>query len=1022
MSQTFKKKTLVVALSAVLAAGAVVPTVASANVFADTAIINSNSSSINVQAKASQQPGNTITVTEVTTGAISAGTTNPVLLSLDNGARFTGATVTTAAGGAFTFTPTVVALTAPTLVQNTYHPLFTFNYNGTFYAVKIRDTAGTSLSTSTTVYYTSGADAASAIAATNYSTGTAVGTAGTLQYLTVALVTELNNISGSLVAANHSTAASATGVVFAPAATSSIGGAATAVGAYKVVSGVAIASTSAANSLGSNVTVTAGNAPTINASGQITMSLTAVATGSVGSIALSGTVIDASASTVGSPINLTVTGTGTGANGANNTTRVANVTAGALTAALTGTAISGTNSAIVTLPAFTVTERFAGDAAVAVVGADATTSKVLQFKLSSNAKFATFSISTAATSQVLGNKVVTYTATTASTTAATLLVMKRDGSVVQVSVPVFGAGANAGSAALSTALQASGFVLNTDFTVAGDAVTFTAGRGGFASAITGGASNPGTPSSATAYGISDAGVVSVPVSTASTGTGAITVGGTAALTSTDTGSLTVTASAGSIAASALTVGTISQATAGAGTTALVFNDVAPVGLATVYTGRASNTVFNTSDTLRLSESVKAQIPSGSLLSITLNSGNFATVPTVVAIGAAPTFGTVTSNGGQALVSSTGVSTAATTADFVNIAGFTVDLSAVTKTGDLTVALGGNPSVTSTTAVKVATIADATSTSVSGTLPTAAAGTAGVALPDVVITESAAGALVAGASNYVVVAAPTAQIASFDISAASVKALKADGTDVTSTIFGTATVAPVACTGATGTACFQILPVANSTSATGPVTFKISGVKATLGSSASGDLKVNVGGSGATSGVDITSTSTTATTAIGSDIGAKATKVVGLKVGSALASTPTIAATVSGAVTSQTITSSLAPASGDLNAPGQVFVLAQLGNSMFSLTAAGTWVPVTFSSTIASGGSTVYKTGLDASSVYRVGSLSVIPSIPVVQSLDLSSIVGAVVYVGYGKNSFDTDAAFNNMISNSTYRIVATVTK
>jgi len=293
----------------------------------------------------------------------------------------------------------------------------------------------------------------------------------------------------------------------------------------------------------------------------------------------------------------------------------------------------------------------------------------------------------------------------------------------------------------------------------------------------------------------------------------------------------------------------------------------------------------------------------------------------------------------------------------------------------------------------------------------------------VITESAAGALVAGASNYVVVAAPTAQIASFDISAASVKALKADGTDVTSTIFGAATVAPVACTGATGTACFQILPVANSTSATGPVTFKISGVKATLGSSASGDLKVTVGGSGATTGVDITSTSTTATTAIGSDIGAKATKVVGLKVGSALASTPTIAANVTGAVTSQTITASLAPSSGDLNAPGQVFVLVQIPNvGMFSLSAAGTWTPVNFTSSITSSGSTVYKTGLTSSSVYSVGSLSVIPSIPVVQSLDLSTIVGSVLYVGYGKNSFDTDAAFNNMISNSTYRIVTTVSR
>lgn len=1032
MSQTFKKKTLVVALAATLASGVVIPTIASANQFADTSVINTNSNSVNVQAKAAQSPGNTITFTEAVLGSIGTGAAGELVFALDNGGRFTGVNVKTTAGGGFTVTaPSAVVALPGAVVQNTYHPLFTFKFNGQYYCVKVMDTAGTTITTaSSKVFYTTGTDAAAAISATNYSTGTAPAGAPTSQaQLATAIIAELNRISTAAgVAALAAANGSSTGLVFADTATSSAGAASAAGTSFDVITDLAAVASTVTNSLGTNVTPAAGY-PTINASGQLVLRMTAQSS-AVGSIALANMLIDASASTTGTPINVTLTGTGTGANGVSNTSRVANVSAGALTSALSsGSPLGATNSSLFSIPSFTVTERFAGDAAVAVASTDPVAAKVLQFKLSSNAKFTAFSISSGNTADKLGYQVATVTSGTATTAATTFLAMKRDGSVVQVTVPVVsGTGAADLTNAYSAALQANGFVPTTDFTTSNTAVTFVAGRGAFASSTAGGGTgNAPTFGTEYGYGISDAGVVSVPVVVASDAAATYTVtNAVAALTTTDTGALTVTTSTNALTSNALTVGTISQATAGAGTTSLVFNDVAPVGLATVYTGRANNTVFNTGDALRLSESVKAQIPSGSLVTLSLNVGNYVTAPAFAAIGSAPTLSSsVQTTGGIARVATTGVSASATATDYVKIDSFTVDLSKVTTAGDLTVALGGNPSITSTAAVKVASIVDATTTSISGTLPTAATGSL-VTLPDVVITESAVGALNVGASNYITIAAPSSQLTTtWDVTSASVKAYKADGTDVTTTIFGTATVAPTVCTTpATGTSCIQVLPVTASSTATGPITLKISGVKGTLGSSATGDLLLTVGGSGTNTGVDITSTSSTASTAVASDSGAKVTKATRLKVGSALSSTATIpAATVTGPVTAQTIIGALAPASGDLNVPGQVFVLVQVPSiGFFSLSPSG-WTAVKMGTTVSANGTTVYTTGLNSGSVYSVGALGIVNSIPVVgSSADLTALAGSVVYIGYGKNSFDTDAAFNNMISNGTYRIAYTITK
>jgi hypothetical protein len=117
---------------------------------------------------------------------------------------------------------------------------------------------------------------------------------------------------------------------------------------------------------------------------------------------------------------------------------------------------------------------------------------------------------------------------------------------------------------------------------------------------------------------------------------------------------------------------------------------------------------------------------------------------------------------------------------------------------------------------------------------------------------------------------------------------------------------------------------------------------------------------------------------------------------------TITGSVTGPLTSQTITASVQTAPADAGQSIGVYVAANVGNTWFFKGAGGTW-------TLWGGGSIPAP----FMSVTTVRNTTNSFSVPVVQNMDLTSVPGAAVYVGYGLNQAD-------MLSNAKYQKVATV--
>lgn len=324
----------------------------------------------------------------------------------------------------------------------------------------------------------------------------------------------------------------------------------------------------------------------------------------------------------------------------------------------------------------------------------------------------------------------------------------------------------------------------------------------------------------------------------------------------------------------------------------------------------------------------------------------------------------------------------------------LDLADTAAVGDLNVTMGGNAGVTAGT-VKIGSVIQATTTT-AGSGATVTAGST-LTLPEISIVENKAGALVAGGIVNLYIA--NANGANLTTTGVTVKAYKADGTDISSTIFGSTSGATI--TASTG-GVLSFATTAASTTSTGPVTIKISaGVKATLLSTASsGDVTAVIGGASATS--DITPTS---------DEGAKAFKqtvTVGKIVAASVPSIP--AATVTGTTASQTIVSSVVASGNDQAKLGTLYVAAvlpsSLGGGVFLKNSSGAWV--------------AYNPTAPAyyASPVTLGTHSA----DVVSATDLSGIVGTQIYVGYGVGStaFGVAAPWNAMLTNGTYNLVYTV--
>jgi len=485
-----------------------------------------------------------------------------------------------------------------------------------------------------------------------------------------------------------------------------------------------------------------------------------------------------------------------------------------------------------------------------------------------------------------------------------------------------------------------------------------------------------------------------------------------------TGDLNVTVGVKLAGATSTTTSTLKVANiVAAGTTSAAYRGgvATPSGstLNTLYIGRSYTNGFGSlpgtpsNDQVRVSENAPGTLAQGGAVTLTLSNGvKFGTggaAATVAASGGSFALSAPATAASASSVASYTISAAAGASStgvalfsFNGTAAPTLDLSAATA-GDLNVAVGGTTNVTSST-VKIANLAAATTASASAAVPTLIGGaTSATAIPDIVITESNAGAL--NAAGFAV-RLPTG--------------VTFDNTVVpTVTATGGLKVAAAAVgnyqanSAGTAAAEYQINVTQASTSGNGGVgTITISGLKVKAASTASsGDVNASIHGvttfGGASSATDESATA--------ADAGAMPSKATIKVAAVGSATVPTVpAATVTGSVTSQTITTSITPASNDLSKQGSVFVAAvvQTGE-VFFMSSTGAWTQFTSCAT---------------TPAYSTGTLAAVSSIPVVTASDLSGLIGTQVYVGYGVGGALSPAgtACTNMLNNGTYSLTYTV--
>jgi hypothetical protein len=444
-----------------------------------------------------------------------------------------------------------------------------------------------------------------------------------------------------------------------------------------------------------------------------------------------------------------------------------------------------------------------------------------------------------------------------------------------------------------------------------------------------------------------------------------------------------------------------------GTTTAFVPGVSGAAVPTLYYGRVVNPSTSSTGTnyLKFSESSTALIPSGGLLTLTANVGKNMSVSSN-ATGGAAAFACTASSTTPVTTCTTTVSTANGTTTYNNLAVTSLDLTGVSTAGSLTVAVGGNATITPQT-VTIGNITNATNASVSGAMPTLIPGSTAVTLPDVVISETNAGALVAGRIGLKLPAGIT-----FDNAAApTVTVTKADGTTALTGKVGTASVNNyVANAGGTSLSTYNLDVTSGSLTADGPMTIKVSGLKAKAATTAStGSISLLIHGS---TGTATTAAAAADETTSASNVGAMptSTSIAVANVGSATAVTAP-PATVTGPVTSQSITAALTPAGNDVGKQGSVFVAAVLpssaGGGVYFMSSTGAW--------------TLYSTCTTVP-VYSTGTIGAVTGIPVVTSYNLTSLIGTSVYVGYGAGGALSPAgtACTNMLNNGTYALSYTV--
>ncbi|MFC4161787.1 hypothetical protein [Chitinimonas lacunae] len=326
---------------------------------------------------------------------------------------------------------------------------------------------------------------------------------------------------------------------------------------------------------------------------------------------------------------------------------------------------------------------------------------------------------------------------------------------------------------------------------------------------------------------------------------------------------------------------------------------------------------------------------------------------------------------------------------------TLDLSNATA-GDLMMTVSGNELPSNT--VKVAEIKAATTSSVTGTAVNVIINGPAVAMPEIVIAETAKGALdTSGTVDNLAIQLPTGVV--FDkTTAPTVKVYNSAGTEVTTSSLITA---PATTHFGNSDRDYRIELGAgwSTAAANGPLTIKVSGLRVKATSSAvHGDANIIIGGT------DEALTST-ADSKPASSTGAKAYKQT-LKFGSILNdTTPIFEVTPVADQTKATLIGKVVASGMHQGKPGAVYAAVIFNGSVFFLNSSGSLE--------------LYNPSV-AAPAYYTGNLSEHTVNFITTPLDLTPFKGAQLLFGYGLGLAPLGDPFKHMIDNANYKVVYTV--
>ena len=395
---------------------------------------------------------------------------------------------------------------------------------------------------------------------------------------------------------------------------------------------------------------------------------------------------------------------------------------------------------------------------------------------------------------------------------------------------------------------------------------------------------------------------------------------------------------------------------GAGVT---FTDDTTAGLTTLYTGRTGVSI-GSSEKITISETAPTSLLSGGTVAFALSSGaKFNTGTTLTALESTATGYTDTSLAidsvsiGAASATGTTTVTAASsgTAGIYHFTGAAYNLSGATA-GSLQATVSGTAGAAGT--ITIATLLDATATAIASPIMVIPGQT--VSIPDIVITESKVGALVASKIGLKFPAGFT---------------LSASSATVTATKGGTSTSIGTLAVGTTDESYAHFDVSTQSSTGTGVYVITISGLTATTTTGISqGTANVIVGGA-----ADATWASTSAT--FGSNAGAKPTKQT-VKFGDVVS--PTVPFISTAAPVGTVITQTFIPAGNDIGKVGDLYV--------FTLTPAQ-----------------YYSGGAWSATATPYAAAGTLGSTPVVY--DISAVAASTkIYVGYGTGVTGTESTMN----------------